>query len=127
MLAFVIALLPFARVLQFGDYEFFTESSVAERLTENSRRRRRKPQRRLISSARLEVSLGRLILLHVFPQAQRAHVGPDFADISQAIHLFADFPGISPSLRNLERRQPERLLLLFVDDNPVLTIILFIA
>lgn len=58
-------------------------------------------------------SAGRLV--HVLAQAQRAHVGPDFLDVGQAVLLQAALAGRPPALGNLLVFRPDGILLLMVD------------
>src|SRR5687767_569735 len=50
----------------------------------------------------------------LLPQAQRAHVRPDFLDIGQALLAGARLPGILPAERVLPARRPDGVLFLVI-------------
>jgi hypothetical protein len=53
-------------------------------------------------------------LLHLFSQAQRSHIGPDFFDIGQTLRFRPRLARISPAQRILSIRRPDGVLLLVV-------------
>src|SRR5262245_1127016 len=61
-----------------------------------------------------------LALVHLLPEALRAHVSPYFFDVGQALLLRAFLPRKRPAGRRLSIREPDRILFLVVHDNLVL-------
>src|SRR5437016_5287723 len=69
------------------------------------------------SAGLLEGNLSQSLLLHLFPQAQRSHIGPDFFDISQAFFFCSRLAGIVPSQGILFVRRPNGILLFVIKDH----------
>src|SRR5438105_15696104 len=62
--------------------------------------------------------LGRAFL-HLLPQAQGAHVRPNFLDVGEALGLRACLPRVPPAERVLAVSRPDGVLLLVVHNNLV--------
>src|SRR5262249_17720550 len=71
-----------------------------------------------------EGKLSQALLLHLFPEAQRPHIGPDFFDISQALFFGSRLAGIVPSQGIFFMRRPNRILL-FVIKNYLINCLVF--
>src|SRR5579864_795434 len=69
----------------------------------------------------------RLVLLHFLAKAERAHIGPNFADISETF-LFRTCFALLPTTRYLDVRWPKRVLLFMIYEHFVYwKIIFFVA
>src|SRR5947209_2103919 len=62
--------------------------------------------------------LGRAFL-HLLPQAQGAHVRPNFLHVDQTLGLRAGLPGVAPAERVLAVSRPDGVLLLMVHNDLV--------
>lgn len=60
-----------------------------------------------------------MLFLHLLAQAQRAHVRPDFVDISKAFGLGASLANCAPAAWDFLVFGPDRILLLMIDNNGV--------
>src|SRR4051794_4510265 len=76
----------------------------------SSARSRRPPDREITEYDSRRILLGdsgragllfRLLLGHPFAEAERAHVGPDLADVREALGLRSGLPGRAPAARDL--------------------------
>src|SRR5262249_848390 len=57
--------------------------------------------------------------IHLLPQAQPPHVGPDLLDVGEAVGLGARLALRAPAQRQLAVRRPDGVLLLVIDDHSV--------
>src|SRR5947209_11371072 len=64
-------------------------------------------------------------LRHLFAQAERSHIGPDFLDIGQAFALGSLFASFSPAQGRLPVSKPDRILFLVVDDHLIGPLVFF--
>src|SRR5437588_2675984 len=62
---------------------------------------------------------------HLFAQAQRAHIGPDFLDIGQAVALEPLLAYFSPAQRKLAVSKPDRVLVLVIDNHRIDPLVFF--
>src|SRR3989440_12360874 len=62
---------------------------------------------------------------HLFAEAERSHIGPDFLDIGQAFALGSLFAYFSPAQRRLAVSKPDRVLFLVVDDHLIDPLVFF--
>src|SRR5712671_1815621 len=64
-------------------------------------------------------------LCHLFAQAERSHIGPDFLDVGQTFALGSLFAYFPPAQWRGPVSKPDRILFLVVDDHLINSLVLF--